>query len=98
MIRLPPRSTRTDTLFPYTSLFRSLRLALSGCEYLRAVRAAARMRGGELRLRADHARHGDAEGQARGADRPAQGAGLPDPFRRRSAPADRKSTRLNSSH
>src|SRR3546814_17107277 len=23
MIRLPPRSTRTDTLFPYTSLFRS---------------------------------------------------------------------------
>src|SRR3546814_6983589 len=25
MIRLPPRSTRTDTLFPYTTLFRSLR-------------------------------------------------------------------------
>src|SRR3546814_7937613 len=24
MIRLPPRSTRTDTLFPYTTLFRSL--------------------------------------------------------------------------
>src|SRR3546814_13362782 len=24
-IRLPPRSTRTDTLFPYTTLFRSLR-------------------------------------------------------------------------
>src|SRR3546814_8142121 len=23
MIRLPPRSTRTDTLFPYTKLFRS---------------------------------------------------------------------------
>src|SRR3546814_10356507 len=23
MIRLPPRSTRTDTLFPYTPLFRS---------------------------------------------------------------------------
>src|SRR3546814_1788848 len=23
MIRLPPRSTRTDTLFPYTTLFRS---------------------------------------------------------------------------
>src|SRR3546814_14336414 len=32
MIRRPPRSTRTDTLFPYTTLFRStaanLRLAL----------------------------------------------------------------------
>src|SRR3546814_13477481 len=32
MIRRPPRSTRTDTLFPYTTLFRSfqvLRLALA---------------------------------------------------------------------
>src|SRR3546814_21196005 len=27
MIRQPPRSTRTDTLFPYTTLFRSLQLA-----------------------------------------------------------------------
>src|SRR3546814_12809794 len=27
MIRRPPRSTRTDTLFPYTTLFRSLWLA-----------------------------------------------------------------------
>src|SRR3546814_2404397 len=27
MIRRPPRSTRTDTLFPYTTLFRS------GCEH-----------------------------------------------------------------
>src|SRR3546814_945933 len=25
MIRRPPRSTRTDTLFPYTKLFRSVR-------------------------------------------------------------------------
>src|SRR3546814_5375677 len=24
MLRLPPRSTRTDTLFPYTTLFRSV--------------------------------------------------------------------------
>src|SRR3546814_19480778 len=28
MIRRPPRSTRTDTLFPYTTLFRSLRRRL----------------------------------------------------------------------
>src|SRR3546814_3241065 len=34
MIRRPPRSTRTDTLFPYTTLFRSLRA-------LRLPRAAA---------------------------------------------------------
>src|SRR3546814_4187292 len=29
MIRRPPRSTRTDTLFPYTTLFRSNREAVS---------------------------------------------------------------------
>src|SRR3546814_3109073 len=29
MIRRPPRSTRTDTLFPYTTLFRSLDAAVS---------------------------------------------------------------------
>src|SRR3546814_2814058 len=28
MIRRPPRSTRTDTLFPYTTLFRSIRRTL----------------------------------------------------------------------
>src|SRR3546814_8889322 len=31
MIRRPPRSTRTDTLFPYTTLFRS-RCAMSAAE------------------------------------------------------------------
>src|SRR3546814_5224739 len=30
MIRRPPRSTRTDTLFPYTTLFRSLAGATPG--------------------------------------------------------------------
>src|SRR3546814_11642437 len=30
MIRRPPRSTRTDTLFPYTTLFRSLRRRRDG--------------------------------------------------------------------
>src|SRR3546814_125708 len=30
MIRRPPRSTRTDTLFPYTTLFRSPRAAHYG--------------------------------------------------------------------
>src|SRR3546814_20399803 len=28
MIRRPPRSTRTDTLFPYTTLFRSYRFSV----------------------------------------------------------------------
>src|SRR3546814_12066456 len=31
MIRRPPRSTRTDTLFPYTTLFRSLPGKLTDC-------------------------------------------------------------------
>src|SRR3546814_11408647 len=30
MIRRPPRSTRTDTLFPYTTLFRSCDAAAGG--------------------------------------------------------------------
>src|SRR3546814_10077826 len=32
MIRRPPRSTRTDTLFPYTTLFRSLIALTAGRE------------------------------------------------------------------
>src|SRR3546814_18070369 len=32
MIRRPPRSTRTDTLFPYTTLFRSSRLMSTGVD------------------------------------------------------------------
>src|SRR3546814_8010075 len=31
MIRRPPRSTRTDTLFPYTTLFRSLVIKRDAC-------------------------------------------------------------------
>src|SRR3546814_4667250 len=31
MRRRPPRSTRTDTLFPYTTLFRSLLSLPAGC-------------------------------------------------------------------
>src|SRR3546814_16570905 len=30
MIRRPPRSTRTDTLFPYTTLFRSIVMRYQG--------------------------------------------------------------------
>src|SRR3546814_11169517 len=43
MIRRPPRSTRTDTLFPYTTLFRSrLALELLGADDARP-RIAARI-------------------------------------------------------
>src|SRR3546814_12745207 len=37
MIRRPPRSTRTDTLFPYTTLFRSLGLLRSEVRIVGAV-------------------------------------------------------------
>src|SRR3546814_14587904 len=47
MIRRPPRSTRTDTLFPYTTLFRSLGL-LSG--YLGGVVDAVIMRIADVQL------------------------------------------------
>src|SRR3546814_3587739 len=43
MIRRQPRSTRTDTLFPYTTLFRSLRCAEGGNDgvWVRSVRRRA---------------------------------------------------------
>src|SRR3546814_9947755 len=53
MIRRPPRSTRTDTLFPYTTLVRSLVAAVAGRHRLlldaalrggRAVQADVKMR------------------------------------------------------
>src|SRR3546814_5319197 len=34
MIRRPPRSTRTDTLFPYTTLFRSERRGVGAARHL----------------------------------------------------------------
>src|SRR3546814_2157687 len=40
-LRRPPRSTRTDTLFPYTTLFRSRQLS---CAAARTGRGAARHR------------------------------------------------------
>src|SRR3546814_14322913 len=48
MIRLPPRSTRTDTLFPYTSLFRSI---CNEAAVAFGERVAHAMFGGEAFLR-----------------------------------------------
>src|SRR3546814_20581761 len=41
MIRRPPRSTRTDTLFPYTTLFRS-RARIARCQRIAKQSAADR--------------------------------------------------------
>src|SRR3546814_11347128 len=75
MIRRPPRSTRTDTLFPYTTLFRS---GVKGLILLSAVVAAIAL--GACRREAEHV--------------PLKLGG---PVASDSV-ADRKSTRLNSSH
>src|SRR3546814_17693951 len=49
MIRRPPRSTRTDTLFPYTTLFRSISLELA--ERMATLQSDAfREAGGEFNL------------------------------------------------
>src|SRR3546814_3557375 len=67
MIRRPPRSTRTDTLFPYTTLFRSDWDYADGPNRTpRAVRATARERlhsGGRARHRGRR-RRGDAVGRS----------------------------------
>src|SRR3546814_16529778 len=59
MIRRPPRSTRTDTLFPYTTLFRSLDARLLEVAHARehAGDEHRRQAGGENesgRIAADH--------------------------------------------
>src|SRR3546814_2922081 len=45
MIRRPPRSTRTDTLFPYTTLFRSLIAELHTRSMLSALPACVAVLG-----------------------------------------------------
>src|SRR3546814_2438887 len=59
MIRRPPRSTRTDTLFPYTTLFRSRAVRLEPCQLARHSRAGRR---GALGVRVEG---GDRLGAAR---------------------------------
>src|SRR3546814_20300745 len=88
MIRRPPRSTRTDTLFPYTTLFRSWGEPIfeenwgapTGLESRFASRHA-----GHVETSPSNARdHGTTVRTANSRAGPSSG--------------DRKSTRLNSSH
>src|SRR3546814_6532725 len=44
MIRRPPRSTRTDTLFPYTTLFRSIKGSMTVDQAVRRAAADAGLR------------------------------------------------------
>src|SRR3546814_16512879 len=98
MLRRPPRSTRTATLFPYTTLFRSL-----GGGQQAAGRVDARLVAGvvvaghRMGERARGLQRGVHVGdlalhQAEGADRAVE------LFPLAHVGQDRKSTRLNSSH
>src|SRR3546814_12918018 len=58
MIRRPPRSTRTDTLFPYTTLFRSAVAEAAGGRVVVLGTPAEEGGGGKIRL----ARSGAFEG------------------------------------
>src|SRR3546814_20039214 len=55
MIRRPPRSTRTDTLFPYTTLFRSHLLGMGPAQADHPNLAAAIRRGEAMRHIVDEA-------------------------------------------
>src|SRR3546814_17112550 len=56
MIRRPPRSTRTDTLFPYTTLFRSHHPGLGVVDVVAVDRPLTGVRGVEVDLHALHRR------------------------------------------
>src|SRR3546814_9984043 len=118
MIRPPPRSTRTDTLFPYTTLFRSAavhavvadaavegvvsgpaaedhRIACPGI--VQDGEPGALIREGDLEIEAV----GDAQegiGEVVANRQAARGREEPEKVPSHRAVADRKSTRLNSSH
>src|SRR3546814_4731462 len=73
MIRRPPRSTRTDTLFPYTTLFRSQQAILPEADIAAhqsragaepAERPEARGQPGEGEAEAERAVAGDAEARS----------------------------------
>src|SRR3546814_18477955 len=63
MIRRPPRSTRTDTLFPYTTLFRSAPTRPASREARKISAAAPAASAGE-RAKPAH-RHARRSGRAR---------------------------------
>src|SRR3546814_20161119 len=87
MIRRPPRSTRTDTLFPYTTLFRSLVGTARDAHPPAAALFLVEEHDAVLLALVDRA--GRADGETARVE-----AVLADPRQVQ----DRKSTRLNSSH
>src|SRR3546814_10904434 len=109
MVRRPPRSTRTDTLFPYTTLFRSPAIPKARpprplrSDRIPAKDVLAHVRPVEIGPERRDGMIGDAlRRPALGAvDRPQRAALRHQEYlvgTHREHLADRKSTRLNSSH
>src|SRR3546814_20026635 len=91
LVRLlrPPRSTRTDTLVPYTTLFRSAKRCCATYPHPRAEPDRAPSAGKAGTAAPAAGQHGTVLGLA---------ARQPESTFQRRTSADRKSTRLNSSH
>src|SRR3546814_11707255 len=94
MIRRPPRSKRTDTLVPYTTLFRSVFLAQRFDQH-----GAKEARHGE-QLDGPRQHNAVVSVQRQGLERTrfARNAFMVEPAWNPQRALDRKSTRLNSSH
>src|SRR3546814_11928131 len=105
MIRRPPRSTRTDTLFPYTTLFRSDSTVKAGVEAERAflhtctdvVRCSGRQRQTAATSLDETLRSVHCAGQCNIVCSRVEGS-VPADHMHILRQRDRKSTRLNSSH
>src|SRR3546814_4753745 len=105
MIRRPPRSTRTDTLFPYTTLFRSPRHAAASAQVLTLVRIEPRIACFPRATEECCARAAPWSASLQGPKGPRSGLHARPSFRGADRlglqlrfPLDRTSTRLNSSH
>src|SRR3546814_10999732 len=105
MIRRPPRSTPTDTLFPYTTLFRSFDAKLGFDRFIvarsniLAANAARRMAMEEApQFNPLYLCSGTGQGKTHLLHAIAQAYAAAHPTANIILMSDRKSTRLNSSH
>src|SRR3546814_5345581 len=100
MIRRPPRSTRTDTLFPYTTLFRSdggIALIFNTTEGWQSLKDSQSIRASALNMKVPSFTTAAGSIAAAEAIEALRGSTL-EVRALQSYYGDRKSTRLNSSH
>src|SRR3546814_13428590 len=93
MKRRPPRSTRTDTLFPYTTLFRSIKDEITHVLYDQTRRTPI-----VIPVINEIGGGGQARQNSGGEQKDSRPFKKPAPKKFPPRQTDRKSTRLNSSH